>query len=284
MNFRIRPRSRRTFLRAASCVVLPLLALTAVASAGPDWQRTLTSRPGRNVAMRPMTADYSFGWSGVKAADATARFSKSKGKFVLGLSARTSGVARTLWRMDSEGRSVVDASTLRPVKLEQTEKYSRNTISTTVDFSPEGARRLKVETPSETDKPNVKSFKFGNVHDLHSAFLFIRSQRLKTGDTLRLCVYPGTSPYLADVKVGARETVKAAQREWTAIPCEIRLRRINKDFELADYNKCKTATVWLSDDPDRLVLRIEAEVYVGRIWAELERVTFAGKAATAFNE
>ena len=184
-------------------------------------------------------------------------------------------MARGLWRMDSEGLSTVNAATGKPLKLAQTEKYARKTVETTVEFTPKGARRLKVSEPPDKEPAKPRTFKFSEVHDLHSAFLFIRSQRLQTGDTLRLCVYPGSSPYLAEIKVLERAKVKAAGREWDAIPCDIQLRKINKELELAPHTKFKKATAWLSDDADRLLLRIEADIAVGNVWAEMSDVKFA---------
>jgi hypothetical protein len=89
-----------------------------------------------------------------------------------------------------------------------------------------------------------------------------------------MCVFPGSSPYLAEVTAGERETLNAAGKEWRAIPCDIKLQEIEKDSTLAPYPKFKRAKVWLSDDADRLLLRIEADVFVGSIFAEMRDVTF----------
>jgi hypothetical protein len=250
------------------------LALTQV-SHGADWRTTLTSRIGPHPPLRPLTAEYDFGWSGIKAAESTIRFGRAKGRNHLTLSAQTIGLARTLWRMDTNGVSIVNAASLRPIKLDQTEKYARKSMRMTVDFAPKGPRHLKVPTPPDPTPPKLKIFKFSDVHDLHSALLFIRSQRLRNGDTIRLCVFPGSSPYLADVKVERREKIEVAGGEWDAIACDVNLREIEKDFTLAPHAKFKKATAWLSDDDDRLLLRIEADVNIGSIWAEMRTVEFA---------
>jgi hypothetical protein len=221
-----------------------------------------------------LTADYDFGWSGLKAADATAHFSQKKGKAQLELTAKTTGLARSLWRMDTKGLSIVDAKSLRPVKLTQTETYSRKSVDTTVDFTPKGPRRIRTVKPADDIPDKPKTFKVPNAHDLHSALLFVRSQRLKEGDTICMCVFPGSSPYLADVTVGERERIKAAGKEWDAITCDVKLREIEKDLSLGPLTKFKRAKVWLSDDADRLLLRIEADVYVGSIFAEMRDVKF----------
>ena len=45
-------------------------------------------------------------------------------------------------------------------------------------------------------------------------------------------------------------------------------------MELQPHAKFKRAYIWLSDDPDRLVLRVQADIFVGSVWAELEKVSF----------
>ncbi len=259
---------RSLLLVLGACMkVVPALAA--------DWRDALDLKPGKFPAQRAVAARYEFGWSGVKAAEAEAKFSRTKGHCRLELDAKTVGVARGLWRMDTHAVSTMNARTLRPVRLNQSEKYSKKSFLTTVDFSGEGVKRLKVPTPPDRNPPKLKEFKFSHVHDLQSALLFIRSQRLAQAETIRLCVYPSTGAYLAEIHVLAREKVKAAGREWDAIKCDIKLREVMRDFTVAPHRKFKKAAAWLSDDKDRLLLRVEAEVFVGSIWAELKSADFA---------
>jgi hypothetical protein len=121
----------------------------------------------------------------------------------------------------------------------------------------------------------MRQFRFSHVHDLNSAVLFIRSQALTQGDSVKLCVYPGGAPYLATATVTGRERLKVAGREWAAIKCDLQLSRIEADYSLATHKKFKKATAWISDDSDRLLLKISAEVQVGSVWAELQSVGFS---------
>ena len=255
---------------------LLVFGLAAVLLASPvDWRSDVQTQVGKHPLPRPLTASYDFGWSGLKAADATARFARHKGQLQLELTARTSGLARTLWRMDSHGLSLVNAKNLQPIKLTQTENYARKCVDTTVDFTATGPRRMRVIKPADATPPKPKTFEVGKTHDLHSALLFVRSQRLAKGDSFRICVFPGSSPYLAEITAGEPETVKAAGKAWSAIPCDLKLHEIEKDMGLAPHPKFKRAKVWLSNDVDRLLLRIEADVHVGSIFAEMREVTFA---------
>ena len=95
----------------------------------------------------------------------------------------------------------------------------------------------------------------------------VSSQPLRSGDTQKLVVYPSTSPYLAQVKVLGREKLKAAGKNYSAIKADLKLWRIDDDdLELKQHTKFKRATVWLSDDSDRLLLRIEADIMVGSFY------------------
>jgi Protein of unknown function (DUF3108) len=54
----------------------------------------------------------------------------------------------------------------------------------------------------------------------------------------------------------------------------LQLSRIGKNRELEPHRKFRRATVWLSDDSDRLLLRIQAQIFVGTVFAELQSVEF----------
>ena len=45
-------------------------------------------------------------------------------------------------------------------------------------------------------------------------------------------------------------------------------------MELEPHRKFRRATAWVSDDNDRLPLRIEAQIFVGTVFAELQSVQF----------
>jgi hypothetical protein len=56
----------------------------------------------------------------------------------------------------------------------------------------------------------------------------------------------------------------------------VQLAKIGKKRDLEPHKKFKRASVWISDDADRLLLRIEASIFVGKVFAELQSVQFPG--------
>lgn len=240
-----------------------------------DWRDAITSTPGAFPRLRALTAHYEFGWSGFTAAIADAKFTHADGINQLVLTAATTGIPRSMWQMDLEATSTCHSDTLQPVSIFQKETYEEKSFTTKVDFGAEGLERLRTVTPPDKKPPKLKKFKFAKTHDLQSALLFIRSRPLQQGELVSLCVYPGSSPYLADVQVIGREKITVGGKSWDAIKCSLKLRSVDKNFKLTAHKKFKNATAWISDDQDRLLLKVDAEVFIGSIWLELKSVEFA---------
>ena len=194
----------------------------------------------------------------------------------LGLRTKTVGFVRTLWRLDAEQTSLVRANTYQPVRVEQKEAYKDESRTTRLVFNDEGVIRTRETTPREPgQKSKAKRFKAPNVFDLHGALHLVRSQPLRSGDTYKMLIYAGTSPYLAQVKVLGKDRVEAAGRKWGAVKMDLKLWRVDDDdLELKPYTKFKRATGWISDDTDRLLLKVQADIFVGSVWTELDRVEF----------
>ena len=128
--------------------------------------------------------------------------------------------------------------------------------------------------PSKEPPGKERRFKCANLFDLQSGLLFIRSQRLEAGDRYRFIVYPATYGYLVDIEVLGREKLKVPAGSYDAIKCQVRLQEVNKNLELEPHKKFKRAYAWLSDDADRLMLKIQADIFVGSVWCELQSVEF----------
>lgn len=256
-------------MKAATAALVALLAATGTSMA---WQETLTPKAaGRFPPLRPVKAKYKFGWAAVPAGRAEVSFTRKDKLFQLRAVGGSTGLARKLWRMDADATSTVLPGTLQTVKLVQMEQYSDEKRTTTVTFGPEGVARSRVQIPPEKKPGKIKRFKFAPVRDLHGALLFVRSLPLRGGDVVRFVVYPNASPYLAEVSVLAREKVNAAGRSWPAIKLGLKLQELNKELQLEPHKKFKSAAGWLSDDQDRLLLKVESEVMVGKVWMELEQ-------------
>jgi hypothetical protein len=267
------PGARQRGLAAtATLLAICTVVVAAPAQRAADWPSTLTHEPRGNFPdLRPLRATYAFSWSGITAATADAYFHQGEeSTFVLEGRGRTVGLARVLWRFDVSYRSVIDSHTLRPLEVHQLENVRSKRIETSLKFSNEGVTSTRTE--SNRPKPAVKNFTLQDLNDLHSALLYLRSQPLRDRSFFRVAVYPANSAYVASVKVVGRERVKVRTGTYNAIKCELQLERVNKGNQLEPHRKFKRAVAWISDDNDRLLLRIEGQLLVGTIVAEIQSV------------
>jgi hypothetical protein len=257
--------------RAALLAGLMLSGQTALAAA--SWESTITSSaPPSFPNPRPMHARYGFGWSGFPCATAEIRTIKpSADRLQLDVTARTTGLARALWKFEATHTSTINGATLHPVSVRQVENDRGKKIVTELSFNSTGVVSKITETPGQETK--VRKCEYPHLFDLQSALLYLRSQPLPERNVQRLVAYSSTDPYLATVTVLGRERVTVPAGTYNAIKFDLQLNRI-RDGKLQPHRKFRRANAWLSDDPDRLLLKIEAQVFVGSVLCELQSVEF----------
>jgi hypothetical protein len=246
---------------------------SAALAASPPWLGSLTKNPPGNFSeLRPLRAIYHFGWSGLTAATGEAHFSRvSPDRFQMDATGRTISLARALWRYDVTYKAIDSARSLTPIEANQDEVFRSKKVGTHLTFESSGVTRARTDGNTPTTS---KDFTFPRVFSLSAAMLYLRSQPLQEHDVYRVVVYPTTSPYLATITVTGREKISLRPGTYDAIKMDLQLSKVGKNFELQPHKKFRKATIWLSDDTDRLPLRIEAQIYVGTIFAELQSVKF----------
>lgn len=257
-------------------LVFSLLLVLAGTALGANWESTLTpSSPRTFPALRPLRAKYRFGWSGFTGGSGEVRVSKaSGGRLQVEAKVQTSGLARALWKYDASHTSTADADTLRPLEVRMIENDRSKKIVTTCSYDSTGVTSKELETPGKDPAPTVRRFDAPNLFDLQTGLFYLRSQPLEERSVQRVIVYPGNQAYLATVTVLGRERLTVPAGAYNAIKLDLQLNKIGKDRELKPYKKFRRATAWFSDDGDRVLLRIEAQVFVGTVFGELQSVEF----------
>jgi hypothetical protein len=272
-----RLRSAQIWLAIGPRILPAIFAFLAFCSnsLAENWEATLSKEPiGNFPEMRPLRASYRFGWSGLTAATGDVHFTKpSENKFQLDGTGRTIGFVRALWKLDVSYQAIASAETLRPIETQQIESYRSKKIVTHLTFTNNGVTRARTEGKGAAES-RTRQFNFPNLFDLFSAMLYLRSQPLKERAIYRVVAYPATNAYLATVTVLGREKVSVHAGSYSAIKLDLRLKRIGKQRQLEPHRKFRGATIWVSDDPERLLLRTEAQIFVGTVFAELQSVSF----------
>jgi hypothetical protein len=264
------------------CAILRVLALASClgsvhGAAGAVWEeRVSNNAPGDFPPLpTPYRATYRIGWGGIAAARAEIVINRpSAGVYECRADTATIGAARALWSFDAVMRSTVSAPQLRPVRIEQTEERVDRTLRETVRFDNTGAERIKIVVPKSHNveaRSEAKRFESAALQDFMSAFLYLRSQPLANGDTRTVVVMSPSVPYLMTVTARSREDIKTAAGHFRAIRISVdSIQRVKDDGSLAPHKRFRSATVWLSDDATRQILRVQSQVFVGAIFLELD--------------
>ena len=252
--------------------------LLAPAALAATWEATVSQiTPGSFPELRPVRTTYRFGWNGVAAGRGDVRLTKSAAGFHFEASGGTIGLARKLWKYDVRHTARSDAQTLRPIEVREIEQVRSKKFSTRLSFGPNGVISDREEQEGGAVKSKTRRFGFPDTLSLNSALLFLRTQPLHDGAVHRIVVYPSTSAYLATITARGKERITGPTGTYNAIKLDVQLTKIGKKRQLKPHKSFRSATVWLSDDADRLVLRIETEVFIGTVFAELESVQFENR-------
>ena len=108
---------------------------------------------------------------------------------------------------------------------------------------------------------NLGKIAFDTYSHIRVRVTNLRSQPLDDQAVYRIVVYPATSAYLATVTVLGRERISVHAGSYNAIKFDVQLKRVGKNLELEPHRKFRRATVWVSDDENRIPLRIEAQIF-----------------------
>lgn len=256
-------------------MVMASLAMACFLDAAqPAWKNALSSpAPGPWPAIEPCTLDMKVSWKGMLDAgklriEFATKDAQKPDHLVVRSSASSTGPARALFPYQSHFWSELEPATLSPLFFHAVEIDRRETITTTVRHFADRVESVEITRPlrkKNAPERRERLYRESPVFDIFSAMLQVRSRNLENGDAITLLIQPFDNPYLLRVKVLGREI----HRERKTIKLSVGLRKIDREtLELLPYKKMKgSATLWLSDDRDRVPVELRAAVFIGDIRA-----------------
>ncbi|WP_338285493.1 DUF3108 domain-containing protein [Luteolibacter sp. LG18] len=254
------------------------LTFAPALAAAPAWQAGLTPfNSPAHPRLAPCALEYRASWKGLlDAGKIRIEFGNPAnakgGSFVATSHGESTGPASALFDFKSWYWSEMESGSLRPKIFHSVEDLEKRRVTYHLDYSPKGvdwSRNTRIfATGFQYDTKGA--FAFTPVHDLFSSMLFVRGRKLDNGDTVSFVIQPGDDPYLVNAHVDNRE----AHDGRSSIRLTVKMLKIDTtSLALLPYKKLKEATLWLSDDADRIPLEIRAGVFIGDV-----RVTLAGQA------
>jgi len=183
--------------------------------------------------------------------------------------ANTAGAAALIKRIVDEATTIIDMDSGRPLQLETLVEQGNKKTTAKAKFN----GTIADVTYKRSDDPNPHTFKinFGSqtVHDTHSAMAQVRGWRPAPGTTRSVFVVGGRRLWRVDVKFAGTETVGSAMGNRHAIRFEGASFRARPNFTVETDKPMRTFTVWLSDDADRVPLRVLAKTELGDVTVDL---------------
>jgi hypothetical protein len=255
-------------LSKLACLSLSALPLSA-------WQNEVTTKkPGPHLKIPPVHLSFKVSWDGkINSANVDFLFGKPDKRYppyiIAQLWGESTGIAKGLFPYQYNFTSFMRKEDYRPAIFAATES-DRDEKRTTTNHSGRKVKSTEITDPFRKGKATITkkktfTFKKAPVYDLLSAFLYVRSLDLKVGEEIVLLMHAFTTPHLARIRVRQREV----HRGLKCLRMDLRLQEIGPKMNLLTFDKMKTATMWLSDDHERVPVELRSEVFIGDVRAIL---------------
>jgi hypothetical protein len=257
-------------LRAAretpSAVRVSRLALCSVVALA--WLVLALPAPVAGETLRRL--EYRVAWNGIPAARGAVTITPGeldgRAALVVDASARTNAIVSLLWSFAGELRATMLADGLAPRSFEYRRDLNGTPHATTIDFDDTRARGVYVHGASrrELDVP-------AEVVDPVTAVFRARGSDAGPGDVLWHDVWTGEVRYMVRLDIRAREEIDVPAGRFAALKVVPHLWRI--EGRPAPDTRLRRATIWVTDDPRHIPLRIRSKVFVGAV--DVDLVDFA---------
>jgi len=187
--------------------------------------------------------------------------------------AATAGAAALLKKIVDEATTVIDLDSGRPLQLDTYVVQDGKTTTAQARFT--GTIANVTYTRDDETKPHAFKLDFGaqTVHDTHSAMAQLRGWRAAPGTTRTVFVVGGRRLWRVDVRYVGEETIGSVLGNRRAVKYSGASFRARADFGVESQTPTRTFTVWLSDDADRVPLKMAAQTELGEVTMDLTEYT-----------
>lgn len=183
--------------------------------------------------------------------------------------AATAGAAALIKHITDEATTVIDVDTGRPISIETVfEMGDKKTLAST---KVKGSVADVTYTRSGEKTPqNTKiDFRTETLHDMHTAMAQLRGWRAAPGTVRTVFVVGGKRLWRIDVKYVGGDTVGSRVGNRRAVIFDGTSYRARRDLGVESDKPARTFRVWLSDDADRVPLKVTATTELGDISMDL---------------
>lgn len=183
--------------------------------------------------------------------------------------AATAGAAALIKHIVDEATTVIDMDSGRPLSLETMIEHGNKKITSSATFVGSIAHVTYFRTGDKASKTTKLDFGKVTVHDAHSAMAQLRSWKGTRGATRTVYVVGGRRLWRVDVTYAGETTIGSALGNRRAVKYTGKSYRSRGDLSIEANKPGRTFSVWLSDDADRVPLKVVASTELGDIVMDL---------------
>jgi hypothetical protein len=183
--------------------------------------------------------------------------------------AATAGAAALIKRVVDEATTVIDIESGRPLALDTVVELGDSKTTASARFAGTVAEITYIR--SDEKAPHRLRVDFGKVtvHDAHSAMAQLRGWRAAPGTTRSVFVVGGRRLWRVDVTYVGEEAIGSALGNRRAVHFTGESFRANRNLTAETDRPSRTFSVWLTDDADRVPLKVTAKTELGEITMDL---------------
>src|SRR5262249_17618036 len=183
--------------------------------------------------------------------------------------AATTGAAALIKKVVDEASTTIDVDTGRPLAFESL--FAMGARSTTAKATFVGNRAEITYMRNDETKPHTLRVDYGRVtaYDAHSAMAVLRGWKATPGTSRSVFVAGGRRLWRVDGRSAGEGTIGSVLGNRRAIRFDGASYRARANLSLESDAPTRTFSVWLSDDADRVPLRVTASTELGDVVIEL---------------
>ena len=176
----------------------------------------------------------------------------------------TTGMFNWFYKVENKYESYFDQETRKPLRFTERVReggYRRN-YDVTFDYENRKARSIRETTATTRETTEIP----GQVQDMLSAFYYTRSFNIETlepGDAIGIDLFMHDTLYVSRILFEGREQITTSMGTFNTLKFKPEV------LEGPVFSQPYPMTIWISDDKNRIPVRIESGLVVGRARLDL---------------
>ncbi len=227
----------------------------------------------------PFTTDFRSGvyrydvsWQGIPVAEASVAVQRGDLSgvpfFHVRADAKTVSAIRLFYKLKHRSEAMFRADTLEPFTFYSRDTERRKQKYRQVYFEGGGKIRFKAWKNGKA-RADDEFFSENSTLDPFSAAFLARSLPINVGSVKEFDVFNGKHRFLITFEVTGREVLDTNQGKRNAFKVVPSVRKLTDSS--GEESRLKSATIWISADSYRDILKVESKVLIGSVTAELDR-------------